>query len=80
MKWVANEIRIKISDGISDTLAMDLVHQVMSQGKASNNGKMYCYLSEFNVSGQSHFVRAVENRKTTMFYVFKKNMRMKTMK
>ena len=38
---------IKIEDGIDDLTAVSLVKQVIEQGKISNNGKSYCYLSIF---------------------------------
>ena len=36
---------IKIEDGISDIVAISLVKEVIEQGKISNNGTSYCYLT-----------------------------------
>ena len=36
---------IKIEDGIDDLTAISLVKQVIEQGKISNNGICYCYLT-----------------------------------
>ena len=38
---------IKIEDGIDDLTAISLVKQVIEQGKISNNGNSYCYLTMF---------------------------------
>ena len=38
---------IKIEDGIDDLTAVSLVKQVIEQGKISDNGNSYCYLSIF---------------------------------
>ena len=38
---------IKIEDGIDDLTAVSLVKQVIEQGKISNNGNSYCFLSIF---------------------------------
>ena len=38
---------IKIEDNIDDLTAVSLVKQVIEQGKISNNGNSYCYLTTF---------------------------------
>ena len=38
---------IKIEDGIDDLTAITLVKQVIEQGKISNYGNSYCYLTLF---------------------------------
>lgn len=38
---------IKIEDNISDFVAISLVKEVIEQGKISNNGTSYCYLTVF---------------------------------
>ena len=38
---------IKIEDNIDDLTAITLVKQVIEQGKISNNGNSYCYLTLF---------------------------------
>ena len=39
---------IKIEDNIDDLTAISLVKQVIEQGKISNNGNSYCYLTEMD--------------------------------
>ena len=38
---------IRIEDNISDLVAISLVKEVIEQGKISNNGTSYCYLTVF---------------------------------
>ena len=38
---------IEIKDNIDDLTAISLVKQVIEQGKISNNGNSYCYLTMF---------------------------------
>ena len=38
---------IKIEDNIPDLVAISLVKEVIEQGKISNNGTSYCYLTVF---------------------------------
>lgn len=45
------EIRIKYDDDISDELASQLVGSVINQGKISNYGKSYCFVTVFKVNG-----------------------------
>ena len=59
---------IKIEDNISDIVAISLVKEVIEQGKISNNGKSYCYLTYFgNICVQTR-----QYRKTPCFRVYKK--------
>ena len=44
------KLLVKIEEGIDPTLALDSVKQVIAEGRISNNGKQYCYLTVF-VSG-----------------------------
>lgn len=39
---------IRIEDNIDDLTAINLVKQVIEQGKISNNGNSYCYLTIFD--------------------------------
>lgn len=58
---------IKIEDGISDIVAISLVKEVIEQGKISNNGTSYCYLTLFgNICVQTR-----QYRKTPCFRVYK---------
>ena len=59
---------IKIEDNIDDLTAITLVKQVIEQGKISNNGNSYCYLTLFDDIS----VETRQYRKSTCFRVFKK--------
>lgn len=63
------EIRIKYDDDISDELASQLVWSVINQGKISNEGKSYCYATEFSVNGTEYTVGANDKTKAIMFYI-----------
>lgn len=63
------EIRIKYDDDISDELASRLVLSVINQGKISNEGKSYCYVTVFKLNGTEYQVVVNDKTKSTMFYV-----------
>lgn len=65
------EIRIKSEQGISDDAVMNLVSSVIAQGKISNNGNSYCYVTQFSYNGCKYMVEANSKTKSTMFYVYK---------
>ena len=58
---------IKIEDNIDDLTAINLVKQVIEQGKISNNGNNYCYLTLFGDMS----VETRQNRKSPCFRVYK---------
>ena len=58
---------IKIEDGIDDLTAISLVKQGIEQGKISNNGTSYCYLTVFG----NICVETQQYRKTPCFRVYK---------
>ena len=58
---------IKIEDGIDDLTAISLVKQVIEQGKISNNGNNYCYLTLFG----DICVETRQYRKSPCFRVYK---------
>ena len=58
---------IKIKDNISDLVAISLVKEVIEQGKISNNGTSYCYLTVFG----NICVETQQYRKTPCFRVYK---------
>ena len=60
---------IKIEDNIDDLTAISLVKQVIEQGKISNSGKNYCYLTAFG----DMCVETRQHRKSTCFRVYKRN-------
>lgn len=61
---------IKIEDGIDDLTAIRLVKQVIEQGKISNNGNSYCYLTLFGDIS----VEARQYRKSPCFIVYKNKL------
>ena len=58
---------IKIEDGIDDLTAISLVKQVIEQGKISNNGNSYCYITMFG----DMCVETRLHRKSPCFRVFR---------
>ena len=58
---------IKIEDNISDLIAISLVKERIEQGKISNNGTSYCYLTVFG----NICVETQQYRKTPCFRVYK---------
>ena len=58
---------IKIEDNIDDLTAINLVKQVIEQGKISNNGNSYCYLTLFS----DICVETRQYRKSPCFRVYK---------
>ena len=65
------EIRIKYDDNVSDELASRLIWSVINQGKISNEGKNYCFVTVFNVNEAKYRVVANDKTKSTMFYITK---------
>lgn len=65
------EIRIKYD--ISDELASQLVWSVINQGKISNDGKSYCFVTVFKVNGTEYKVVANDKTKSLMFYITKED-------
>ena len=67
-KYRGLKMTIKIEDGIDDLTAISLVKQVIEQGKISNNGNSYCYLTLFG----DICVETRQYRKSPCFRVYKK--------
>ena len=61
---------IKIEDNIDDLTAINLVKQVIEQGKISNNGNSYCYLTIFDDIS----VETRQHRKSPCFRVYKNKL------
>ena len=61
---------IEIKDNIDDLTAISLVKQVIEQGKISNNGNSYCYLTSFG----DIFVETRQYRKSLCFRVYKNEL------
>ncbi len=64
------EIRIKTEADIPDNIVMKLISSVIAQGKISNGGKTYCYVSLFQYEGKTYRVETNDSTKSIMFYVF----------
>ena len=60
-------------DDISDELVSQLVWSVINQGKISNEGKSYCFVTVFKVNGAEYKVIANDKTKSLIFYVRKEN-------
>ncbi len=67
LKFGGLKMTIKIEDGIDDLTAVSLVKQVIEQGKISDNGNSYCYLSIFG----DICVEIRQHRKSPCFRVYK---------
>lgn len=63
-----NQLNIKVFDNIDDQTAIHLVYSVISQGKISKGGKMYCYLTLFHTEAYGDV--AVVTRMYTKYPVF----------
>ena len=61
---------IKIEDNIDDLTAINLVKQVIEQGKISKNGNSYCYLTIFDDIA----VETRQHRKSPCFRVYKNKL------
>lgn len=61
---------IKIEDNIDDLTAINLVKQVIEQGKISANSNSYCHLTLFG----DIFVETRQYRKSTCFRVYKNEL------
>lgn len=61
---------IKIEDNIDNLTAINLVKQVIEQGKISNNGNSYCYLTIFGDIA----VETRKCRKSPCFRVYKNKL------
>ena len=63
------KIHIDIRNDIDAALALTKVKQVIEQGKISNDGKNYCWITEWT-DGIVVYTR--DNRKSDCFVVYKK--------
>ena len=62
-------IHIEIRNDINPALALTKVKQVIEQGKISNDGKNYCWITEWT---DDIVVYTRDNRKSDCFVVYKK--------
>lgn len=66
------KIHITVYDDIPLERAVDYVHDVVSRGRISNNGKMFCYLTLIhNKETNQHIcVQTMDYRKSDCFKVY----------
>ena len=67
-------LKIDVRDNISDELALELVSEVVRQGKVSQDNKgnkYYCWMTTYIVDGEEIVVYTRENRKNDCFVVYK---------
>ena len=69
---LSKEIRIKAESNIEDIVVLSLVSMVVKQGKISNNGRNYCFVTVMKYQDVEYRVEVNDKRKSIMFYVFKK--------
>ena len=65
------KIHIDIRDDIAPEVALECVKMVIENGKISNDGKQYCYLTSFNVGDDEVMVNTRDYRKSDCFLVWK---------
>ena len=63
------KIHITIEDGINPVMALEKIKCVVSNGKISKHGKLYCYVTEF---ADGIVVKVADYRKGDCFLVSKK--------
>ena len=56
---------------LDDNVALQLVKQVIEQGRISNYGKQYCYVTTFSVGDCVYAVATHLNKKSDRFVVYK---------
>lgn len=66
-----SRIIIDIKDGISPSTALLLVERVIREGRVSNYGKSYCYVTSFQVGEDNIIVAINPYRKSDCFVVHK---------
>ena len=65
------EIRIKYNDDIIDEVVAQFVWSVINQGKISNDGQSYCYVTILEIDSVEYSVSVNDKTKSTMFYIEK---------
>jgi hypothetical protein len=69
-------MKIKIENGIPDSLALEFVLKVVQGGKISKDSKgreYYCFITIFEYKGEEYIVQARQGLKEDTFEVIKKN-------
>ena len=65
------KIHLDIRHGISPTIALECVRQVIAQGKVSNGDKSYCYATTFDTNEGEVWVATRQYRKSDCFLIYK---------
>jgi len=65
------KIHLDIRNGISPTIALECVRQVVAMGRISANGKSYSYATNFNTNEGEIWVAVRPYRKSDCFVVYK---------
>jgi len=66
-----NRIIIDNKSDLSDKECLELVGRVINQGRISNVGKQYCYLTVFLIGGFNYQVSTDLNKKSDRFLIVK---------
>ena len=66
-------IHIDIEDGITPTVALECVKQVVNMGRISKDDTMYCYATTFDTSQGELVVLTRDHRKSDCFIVQRNN-------
>ena len=65
-----SKIIIRNSSTVSDQLALDLVSRVIQDGRVSDEGKAYCFMTVFMVGNIEIAVSTKKNKTCDTFYVY----------
>ena len=69
-----SKIIIENRTDMDDSFCMGLVQRVVNDGRVSNYGKQYCYLTTFHLSGKGEInVSASLNKKSDKFIVWRES-------
>jgi len=55
---------------ISDVMALDLVKKVVAEGRISNDGKDYCYMTTFKHGDREIAISSTKNKNSDRFDVW----------
>jgi len=62
-------IIIDIEPAVTTSMAVEMVRAVITQGRMSENGQSYCYVTTFNVNGFEYIVECKRCAKSDKFLV-----------
>ena len=62
---------IKNNSDISDITVLTLIQEVIKNGRISNNGKQYCYLTSFDIDNQEYHIVTDLNKCSDVFIFYK---------